>query len=136
MIIQKTQTGTRLDSKGELKPIYGADLSSIHEKLHPYCSPITLNPDQETYTVTINYPEEIDGVPLKITAVQGRVRLIQMGKLEEVLELINDSPITVQTTWEYAIDWEYHSPLVGCLKNQMNWTEEDLDNFFIEAKKI
>jgi hypothetical protein len=59
-----------------------------------------------------------------------------MGKLDEVMELINASPITVQTTWEYAIDWEYHSPLVGCLKNQMNWSEDDLDNFFIEAKKI
>jgi hypothetical protein len=118
-----------------INEIWKEDLSSIPEKLHPYCSSFE-NPDQQTYTVNINYPDQIDGVPLKITAVQGRVRLIQMGKLEEVLELINASPITVQTIWEYAIDWEYHSPLVGCLKNQMNWSEEDLDNFFIEAKKI
>ena len=113
-------------------PLFEPDYSSLDLEKWQVLSAI-INEDQESYTVEVKW---IYPIPYSITAVQGRVQLIRMGLFEQILEMINSSSLTVQTYWEYAVEWNYDSQLLREVVAQLGWTEQQIDDFFIEASKI
>jgi hypothetical protein len=135
MIVQKIKIGKRLNSIGEEKPIYGPDLSPIPEKIRDYASTY-INEDQESYTVQINYPDSIDGVPMRIDADQGEILLKRMNMLDLLNQELEQSDIEIQIRWKRSQTWLRYNPFIMEFAAKLGMSDEDLDNFFIEAKKI
>lgn len=95
-----------------------------------------LNPDGESYTV--------EGLtmwgtaPYTITQLQGMLQLDKMGILEQVEATIEQSGMPARIYWKTAQTWERTSPILIKLA-PMIWpenTDDNLDRFFIEAKKM
>lgn len=95
----------------------------------------SLNQDKQTYTVELKW---IKDVPFIITQLQGMLQLDKMGILEQVEAIIEQSGTPAKIYWKTAQTWERTSPILNRLA-PMIWpdnTEENLDKFFIEAKKL
>ena len=108
------------------------DLSSIHEKLREYCSSVS-SQDGQTYTVKINYPDEIDGVPVIINAVQGERLLRRMGKLDQLRQILELQDEEIRIIFLREKEWVRFNPLIAQFAQAL---QVDLDKFYIEAKKI
>jgi hypothetical protein len=93
-----------------------------------------LNPDGETYTLT--GVTEINGVPLVISTLQGKLLLVQMGLLDMLEDMINQAGQPEKIYWEYATTWERASPILNRLAPMIGMSQEDLDQFFINASKL
>ena len=94
----------------------------------------TLNPDGETYTLQgVSFT---NGVPLKITALQGKLLLAQMGKIDQIEEIVNISGPPEQIYWRYSNDWERTSPIINRLAPMVGMSQSELDQFFIKASKL
>jgi hypothetical protein len=95
-----------------------------------------LNPDGETYTV-----EGLTmwgNAPYTISQLQGMLQLDRLGLLEQVEAMIEQSGTPGKIYWKTAQNWEKTSPILNRLA-PMIWpenTEENLDKFFIDAKKL
>ena len=111
---------------------FGPDLSSIHEKLREYCSSVS-SQDGKTYTVTIHYPQEIDGIPCIINAVQGERLLRRMGKLDQLRQILEMQDEEIRIIFLREKEWVRFNPLIVQFAQAL---EVDLDKFYIEAKKI
>jgi hypothetical protein len=76
-------------------------------------------------------------VPFSITPAQGRMMLLQMGLLSTVkasIEYSNNEALTI--FWEYALSWDRDNIHIAAMAGMLEMTEDQTDNFFIEAKKI
>jgi len=93
-----------------------------------------LNEDGETYTVTgVN---EINGVPMVISQLQGKLLLAQMGLIDQIEAMINQAGKPEQIYWEYATEWERTSPILNRLAPTIGMDQDSLDQFFIDASLI
>jgi hypothetical protein len=93
-----------------------------------------MNEDNETYTVELEW---ISAIPFSITPAQGRMMLSQMGLLSQVRLLIESSTNeALLIFWEYALSWERDSIHVQTMAGMLDMSEEQTDDFFINAKKI
>ena len=93
-----------------------------------------LNEDGETYTVNLEW---ISAVPFSITPAQGRMMLLQMGLLaavKEAVEYSGDEALTI--FWEYALSWERDNIHIAAMAGMLEMTEDQTDEFFIDAAKI
>lgn len=95
---------------------------------------VYLNPDGETYTIT--GVKEINGVPLVISTLQGKLQLIKMNLLDQIEMIIAQAGQEELIYWEYAITWERTSPILNRLAPMIGMSHEDLDKFFINASKL
>ncbi len=73
-------------------------------------------------------------VPLKVSMRQARLALLNAGLLGKVEEELVDSKDLIE--WEYATEVYRSSPLVQLLKEQLNLSEVQLDDLFLEASKL
>jgi hypothetical protein len=100
-----------------------------------------LNPDGLTYTLT--GVESINGVPVTITAFQGKEQLRNIGKYDQVIATI-DAMISgghplgarYKNAFETIPHWKRNSETIQNMAGSIGIVGTDLDNFFIEAKKI
>ena len=93
-----------------------------------------LNQDNESYTVELEWISEI---PFSITPAQGRMMLLQMGLLTMVKEAVENSTNEALTIfWEYALSWDRDNIHIAAMAALLEMSEDQTDNFFIEAKKI
>lgn len=79
-------------------------------------------------------PEKV--VPLLVTARQARLLLLQKGLLSTVENMISQRDEASRITWEYATIFERDNPLLTQLSEDLGLTEEEIDEFFIEASRI
>lgn len=93
-----------------------------------------LNEDGETYTVI--GVTEINGVPLTISTLQGKLQLIKMGLLDTLELIIAQAGAEERIYWEYATTWERTSLILNRLAPTIGMSQTDLDNFFISASKL
>lgn len=97
--------------------------------LEEYCKAQTIAPYVE--------PEVIVVIPTSITMRQCRLMLVQIGKYQDVVTFIENSENdTIKIEWEYASFIERSNPLVTILAQQLELTEKDIDNLFVEASKL
>ena len=92
-----------------------------------------LNQDGETYTVNLEW---ISAIPYSISQLQGKLQLINMGLFDQVHTLVNEGGLQTQIYWNTATNWERDSPILNRLAPEIGMSQEDLDNFFIEASKL
>jgi len=75
-------------------------------------------------------------VPVKISQLQGKLLLVQMGLIDQIEEMINQSGRPEQIYWTSATEWERTSSILNRLAPTIGMTQEDLDQFFISASKL
>lgn len=105
--------------------------------------------DIVTFEVVDKTAEELEQIrkskiPYSITPTQGRVLLSQMpgsvegeSLLHDVLRLLPDSKTEpIQIYWEYALTWDLDSQFVTQMAAALRMSDEDVDNFFIQAAQI
>jgi len=93
-----------------------------------------LNEDGLTYTVV--GLTELNGVPLTISTLQGKLQLIRMGLLDTIEGMISQQGAQEKIYWEYATTWERSSSILNRLAPTIGMTQEALDQFFISASKL
>lgn len=98
--------------------------------------------DQFTYEVIAKTSEELEAeqkalVPYSITPTQGRILLKQMGILDQVNQMVEQSEDqALQIYWEYSLSWDRDNPYISSMANLLGMSEEDLDELFIQASQI
>jgi hypothetical protein len=75
-------------------------------------------------------------VPLSITPRQARLILLQQGLLPYVEKTILEQDEATRITWEYASEFRRDDPLLTGIAKNLNLTDEQIDQFFIEAAKL
>ena len=93
-----------------------------------------LNEDGESYTVDLEW---ISAIPFSITPAQGRMMLLQMGLLTTVksaVEYSGDEALSI--FWEYAGSWDRGNIHIAAMAGLLEMTEDQTDDFFIDAAKI
>lgn len=98
--------------------------------------------DVVTYVVLDKTHEELEAerlakVPQSITTTQGRIALKLMGILDQVNTMIeNSNDESLKIYWEYSLSWDRQNSYISSMGNLLGMSEQDLDNFFIEASNI
>lgn len=75
-------------------------------------------------------------IPSVVSPFQAKAALLQAGALNDVETLINNSDQLTQMAWNEALEFRRYSPAVLNIAAALNWTEEFLDNLFINAYEI
>lgn len=76
----------------------------------------------------------------KVTMRQARLALLEIGKLFDVIDIINRLPEPPRTAatieWDYASEVERRSPLIDMLAPQLGLTDQDVDELFNRASVL
>ena len=75
-------------------------------------------------------------IPLSITMRQARLILLKYNLLELVNNAISTMNETARITWEYSFLVERNSHLFSGITTTLGFTEEQVNNMFIEASKL
>ena len=93
-----------------------------------------MNEENESYTVELEW---ISPIPFSITPAQGRLMLLQMGLLSTVKASIEySSNEALIIFWEYALSWDRDNIHIAAMAAMLEMTEDQTDDFFIQASKI
>jgi hypothetical protein len=93
-----------------------------------------MNEDNESYTVDLEW---ISPIPFSITPAQGRMMLLEMGLLSTVKASIEYSTNEALIIfWEYALSWDRDNIHIASMAGMLEMSEQQTDQFFIQAKKI
>jgi hypothetical protein len=81
------------------------------------------------------------GVPFSVTAAQARLALIEVGKLDKVLAVLDAIPdlkerAKAKAVFEYATEIRRNHPLIAALRPALKMTEADMDQLFILARTL
>lgn len=75
-------------------------------------------------------------IPSVINMAQLRIQLLKENKLNNVISYLETSSNEVaKIEWEYSTEIKKDSVLISEITSCLSWTEEDLNNFFINAIK-
>lgn len=75
-------------------------------------------------------------IPRVVSSRQARIVLLNAGLLANVEAMIATQDEATRITWEYATEFRRNDPLLISLAQNLNLTEEEIDNFFIQASGI
>jgi hypothetical protein len=106
------------------------DLSNVN--LNHWTYEALLNPNGQDYTVNLNW---ISPVPFSITPAQAREQLWKIGLRQQVQDYVEQNARMLDW-WEYALEIRRTNEYIEQMRIQLNWTNEQLDEFFIMASKI
>ena len=140
-----------------INSVYNADERlELVSRYNAYVSAIS-NDDTiaEEYKSFIQFMDDVDelldcdgkkhaknkGVPRFVTARQFRLALLAGGvKLADVTNAINALPDAYKeqalVSWEYAPTFERNNPFIAQLAGKFGFTDESLDQLFIQAEKL
>lgn len=140
-----------------INSVYSADARiDLVSRYNAYASAISNDETiAEEYKNFIQFAEDVDelldcdgkkhaksnGVPRFVTARQFRLALIAGGvKLADVTKAINALPEAYKeqalVSWEYAPTFERNNPFIAQLASKFGFTDESLDQLFIQADKL
>lgn len=80
-------------------------------------------------------PESVP-VPEAITAVQGRLALLQAGLLDAVESSISGTSREVQIFWEFATEWHRSHAVLNSLGQSLGLSGSQVDDLFRLAKGL
>lgn len=75
-------------------------------------------------------------VPNKVSMRQARLQLLASNQYETVNSAISTMGSAAQIEWEYATEVIRTNPLVAAMQQLLGWTDEQMDQYFIEASKL
>ena len=108
-----TQEGTEIDSKGN-RVIKWSVRDKTAEELEA---------------------ERKASVPTMLTPRQLRLQLLAIELLDEVEAMCN-ADRAMSIWFEYSLDFQRSHPMIEAMAVQLGLTQDDMDNFFIEAVKL
>lgn len=74
-------------------------------------------------------------VPTQITPRQLRLKLLSLGLLDDVEAMCNaDKAMSIW--FEYSLDFQRNHEMIDAMASQLGMTDEQVDEFFIEASKL
>jgi hypothetical protein len=92
---------------------------------------------REEYILATGEDVPLEEVPFSITPAQGRMMLLQLGLLTRVKEAVeNSTDEAIKIFFGHASSWNRDNIHITSMATLLEMTEEQTDNFFIEAKKI
>lgn len=80
-------------------------------------------------------PVDENTVPVKITRLQAKLQLLEIGLLDEVGEMVKQDR-RVELYWSDAQSIERNHPILNQMATSLGLTDEQLDDLFIEASKL
>lgn len=80
-------------------------------------------------------PEIIITIPIKITRLQAKLQLLEIGLLDEVEDLVAQDR-KVQLYWKEADNFYRTDSILLSMATAIGLTDEQLDELFIEASKL
>lgn len=89
--------------------------------------------EQDVWVIRTTPPNTI---PVFISARQVRLLLLQQNMLTDVENMISQQDRATQISWEYANEFYRNDPLLNQLAVNFNLTQEQLDQFFLEASAL
>ena len=140
-----------------INSVYNADARlDLVSRYNAYVSAISDDESiAEEYKGFMQFMEDVDelldcdekkhtknkGVPRFVTARQFRLALLAGGvKLADVTKAINALPDAYKeqalVSWEYAPTFERNNPFIAQLASKFGFTDESLDQLFIQADKL
>lgn len=78
---------------------------------------------------------DVVAVPDSITARQARLVLLNNGFLDEVETLVASNRAW-QIEWEYASEIERHNILIDSIRDELNLTDEQINEMFLEGSTL
>lgn len=75
-------------------------------------------------------------VPFSITPRQVRLLLLQQNLLADVEAMIMLQDEATKITWQYALEFRRDDPLLNQLATNLNLTQDQIDQFFIQASNL
>jgi len=113
------------------------------EKVQQFYPDNLVTPDEQagigwTWDGTkLNPPPVLPMQPVDIISMrQARLQLIALDQYDAVNAAINNMSQTAQVEWEYATEIQRRNPLVSAMQQLLGWSEDETDNYFIEAAKL
>lgn len=98
------------------------------------------NEIKETYSLPYDMPDTSLPVPQAVTMRQAQRELHERGLLEGVIAVINALPEPQKSKalidWDRSSELHRNNPFVALLGSEMNLSEQQLDELFVEASKI
>ena len=92
---------------------------------------------RKSYILATGENVPVEDVPFSITPTQGRMMLLQMGLLGRVKEAVEKSTNeSLLIFWEYALSWDRDNIYIAAMAAMLDMSEDQTDDFFIEAKKL
>ena len=85
------------------------------------------------------YPdiEEIVEVPQTLTPRQIRMQLTNSGLRQQVEDIVaNSNDYALKDWWEYSLDYKRDNPILIDMATQLELTDEQIDDMFIQASKL
>lgn len=96
--------------------------------------------DYEVWQESLPRPITGSSAPTRVTMRQARLALLEIGKLFDVMEVINKLPEPPRTAatieWDYAYEVQRSSPLIAMLAPKLGLTDEDVDELFNRASVL
>lgn len=92
--------------------------------------------DRVTGTVTKHFPAIMKPVPTTVSMRQARLQLLATDNLATVDAAVSGMGASAQIEWEYATEVQRSNPLVAGIQALLQWTDEQLDTYFIKASKL
>lgn len=65
-----------------------------------------------------------------------KLKLSTMGLYDTVEGIVKQAGLPTKIYWQTASTWRRTSPIIADLAGQLGMSEEELDDFFIQAAKI
>ena len=92
---------------------------------------------REAYILATGEDVPVEEVPFSITPAQGRMMLLQLGLLAAGKEAVENSiNEALRIFWEYSLSWDRDNIHIAAMAGMLGMTEEQTDDFFVDAKKI
>lgn len=93
----------------------------------------SLSFDGVTVVRTATFSDAPVVIPQSVTAVKGRIVLLNAGKLDAVIAAVNAADRATQLWFEYATIWERDNSILNTLASQLGLSASDVDAMFIQA---
>lgn len=107
------------------------EIKTIHE----------INPNYVWDGITLNAPvvitpEPFIYIPQSVSMRQARLQLAKLGTYNIVNNAVNMMDEVAKIQWEYATSVERNNPITAAIIQLLGWTEEQTDQYFIDASTL
>jgi hypothetical protein len=99
-------------------------------------SPPELEVEYEGYKLVEWFMGPLPVVIDKVTMAQARLALLQAGLLDTVQQIIDAGDAALKIEWEYRTEIRRDASLVIALASQLNLTDEQVDELFLQASQL
>lgn len=107
-----------------------------HDVVREYGTPFEGLEDNKWVIRTVDPSSLPPVVPNSVSPRQVRLLLLQKNLLADVEDMIAQQDEATKITWQYALEFNRNDPLLNQLATNLSLTQQQVDQFFIEASEL